>query len=101
MNAGAAAPTICAPSFETTCLPTCGARRLVIRKSVPTDSARTAIVSDDDKRYDVAFSLKGFSGAHDAMANLARQKAGAAAPAAAPAPAAEEDNNPPPRRRRR
>ena len=50
--------------------------------------ATVNIVADDGKSYALRFSLNGFSGAHDAMAALARQKATGAAPGAgAPAPA--------------
>jgi len=53
-----------------------------LAKSGP--QATVNIIADDSKPYALRFSLNGFSGAHDAMAALAKQKAtgGAAAPAA-------------------
>ena len=54
--------------------------------------ATVNIVADDGKTYALKFSLNGFSGAHDAMAGLAKQKAVAAPPAGgAPVPAAPEN----------
>jgi invasion protein IalB len=50
--------------------------------------ATVNIASDDGKSYALRFSLNGFSGAHDAMAALAKQKATAPAPGGAAAPAA-------------
>ncbi len=41
------------------------------------------ITADDGKQYDLKFSLKGFSAAHDSMAELAKQKAKAPPPAPA------------------
>ena len=38
-------------------------------------AAKLKVVGDDGKEYPIPFSLKGFAGAHDAMANLAKQKA--------------------------
>ena len=55
-----------------------------LAKSGP--QASINIVADDNKPYALRFSLNGFSGAHDAMSALAKQKAtgATAAPAAAP-----------------
>ncbi len=39
------------------------------------DSAMIKVTADDGKQYDLKFSLKGFSAAHDAMMELAKQKA--------------------------
>ncbi len=55
-------------------------------------SAHVRIYAEGGKAYDIPFSLKGFSDAHGAMADLARKKAHVPAPApaapdaAAPAP---------------
>jgi invasion protein IalB len=53
------------------------------------DNAMVKITADDGKSYDLKISLNGFSGAHDSMAEQARQKAKAppAQPAAPAAPA--------------
>jgi invasion protein IalB len=48
--------------------------------------ASMKIVSDDDKPFELHFSLDGFTAAHDAMTDLAKQKE-KAAPAAPAAPA--------------
>ena len=47
------------------------------------DSAMVKITADDGKKYDLKFSLKGFSAAHDSMAQLAKQKAVTPPPAPA------------------
>jgi invasion protein IalB len=47
--------------------------------------ATVNIVADDGKSYALRFSLNGFSGAHDAMASLAAQKATGGTGSAAPA----------------
>jgi invasion protein IalB len=51
------------------------------------DGAMVKITADDGKSYDLKISLNGFSAAHDAMAEQAKQKAKTppAQPAAAPA----------------
>jgi invasion protein IalB len=46
--------------------------------------AKVKIVADNGKTYDLKFSLKGFSGAHDQMVSDAKAKAKAAPPAAPP-----------------
>ena len=53
------------------------------------DTAMVKITADDGKSYDLKISLNGFSAAHDAMAEQAKQKAKAppAQPAAPAAPA--------------
>jgi invasion protein IalB len=53
------------------------------------DSAMIKVTADDGKQYDLKFSLKGFSAAHDSMAELAKQKAKTPppAPAASDSPA--------------
>ena len=50
--------------------------------------AEMKFVSADGKKYNIAFSLKGFTAADSALGDLTRQK-GTSAPAAAPAPAAD------------
>lgn len=45
------------------------------------DSAMVKVTGVDGKKYDLKFSLKGFSAAHDSMAQLAKQKAVATPPA--------------------
>ena len=52
--------------------------------------AEMQIVSVDGKKYNLAFSLNGFTAGHSALMDLARQKATAAP--AAPAPAPSEGN---------
>ena len=49
--------------------------------------ATVNIVADNGKPFALLFSLNGFSGAHDAMSGLARQKATSGNGAPAPAPA--------------
>lgn len=49
------------------------------------DQAMVKIKADDGKSFDFKLSLKGFTAAHDSMAELAKQKAKAPPPAAAPA----------------
>jgi invasion protein IalB len=51
--------------------------------------AALQIVSVDGKKFNLAFSLNGFTAAHNALVELARQKATGVTPAAAP-PAAQE-----------
>jgi invasion protein IalB len=47
------------------------------------DTAMIKVTADDGKQYDLKFSLKGFSAAHDSMADLAKQKAKTPPPAPA------------------
>lgn len=58
----------------------------VINQLAKASNAKMQIVSVDGKRYDLAFSLKGFTEARSAMVELAKQKAGKGG-AAEPAPA--------------
>ncbi|MDB5735491.1 MAG: invasion associated locus family protein [Alphaproteobacteria bacterium] len=55
-----------------------------IGKSGP--DAKVRIFADNGKAYDLRFSLKGFTAAHDSMAEQARAKGKAPAPAAPAAP---------------
>ena len=49
--------------------------------------AQMQVVSVDGKKFELAFSLSGFSPAHSALVDLTKQKAAGAAPAASPPPA--------------
>lgn len=54
--------------------------------------AQMQIVSVDGKKFNLTFSLNGFTAAHSALVDLARQKATASAPPSAP-PAAQDQAN--------
>jgi invasion protein IalB len=55
-----------------------------------TGSGKITIYAGGGRRFDIPFSIKGFSDAHGAMVDLARKKGGRPADAPAPAPAAPE-----------
>jgi invasion protein IalB len=59
----------------------------VINELAKASNAKMQIVSVDGKRFDLAFSLKGFTEARSAMVELAKQKAGKGGAEATPAPA--------------